>query len=109
VVGDLLVTAVDHKPKGTTRLARLADIEASPRVSVLVDEYAEDWGQLWWARADGRAQVVAAYDVPDLLRELVNRYPQYADTPPTGPVIVVDVERWTGWSATGSAGSSGAG
>ncbi|MEU2880678.1 hypothetical protein, partial [Streptomyces sp. NPDC007070] len=59
-----LVTAVDHKPKRTTRLARLADIEATPAVCLLVDSYEEDWDRLWWARADGTARIVPP-DAPD--------------------------------------------
>ena len=55
-----LITAVDHKPKRTTRLKRLENIAANPQVSVLVDHYADDWQQLWWARADGRARVEKA-------------------------------------------------
>lgn len=96
LAGDRLISAVDHKPKSTTRLQRLEDIAGRPAVSVLVDAYDEDWSQLWWARADGRARVDEAYDVG----ALVAKYPQYADRPPAGPVIVVDVDRWTGWSAT---------
>ena len=93
--GDRLVSAVDHKPKATTRLRRLDDIAANPAVSVLVDAYDDDWSQLWWARADGRASVHPAYD----LAALVAKYPQYAGRPPAGPVIVVEVTRWSGWSA----------
>lgn len=96
VAGGVLLSAVDHKPKRTTRLARLADIAANERVSVLVDDYAEDWSQLWWARADGRARVAEEYD----LGPLVAKYDDYTNRPPAGPVIVVDVDRWTGWSAT---------
>lgn len=95
VTGGRIVSAVDRKPKSTTRLRRLADIEAEPRVSVLVDEYDDDWSQLWWARADGRAQVLASYDVAPL----VAKYQQYRALPPSGPVVVVEVERWSGWSA----------
>ncbi|MDH2413647.1 TIGR03668 family PPOX class F420-dependent oxidoreductase [Nocardioides sp. CER19] len=94
VDGDALLTAVDHKPKSTTRLRRLANIAANPRVSLLVDVYDDDWSQLWWARADGTAQVHESYD----LAPLVARYDAYRATPPTGPVIVVSVERWSGWS-----------
>ena len=101
VVGDMIVSAVDHKPKSTTRLRRLANIAANPRVSVLVDAYDEDWTQLWWARADGLARVVtegsgfaAAVDA------LVLRYPQYREASPAGPVVVVEVSRWSGWAAT---------
>jgi PPOX class probable F420-dependent enzyme len=98
VVGDVIVTAVDHKPKTTVRLRRLANIVANPRVTLLVDEYADDWSQLWWARADGIARTT---DEPgDGLRTaLITRYPQYDECPPGGPYILIDVDRWSGWSA----------
>lgn len=96
VAGGVLLTAVDHKPKSTTRLGRLTDIEANPEVSVLVDDYAEDWSHLWWARADGRARIEERYDVGPL----AEKYDQYRDRRPTGPVIVVEVDRWSGWSAS---------
>ena len=44
VEGDRIVTAIDHKPKRTTRLRRLANIAANPSVSLLVDHY--DAGRL---------------------------------------------------------------
>ena len=50
---EVLYTAVDGKPKSPARLQRLANIEANPKVSILVDHYADDWSQLWWVRADG--------------------------------------------------------
>jgi PPOX class probable F420-dependent enzyme len=97
--GDWVYTAVDHKPKSTTRLQRLRNIEAQPRVALLADHYADDWTQLWWVRADGEAAVLAAAAGP--LRLLAARYPQYAARPPAGPVIAVRVDRWTGWAAAG--------
>src|SRR3954453_23472143 len=60
-----LITAVDSKAKSTTALRRLDNIGVNPFVSVLVDEYTEDWAQLWWARADGWARVLPAVEVPD--------------------------------------------
>ena len=36
-------SAVDHKPKTTTQLARLADIERTGRATVLVEHYEDDW------------------------------------------------------------------
>jgi PPOX class probable F420-dependent enzyme len=98
--GDTIVTAVDHKPKRTLALRRLANIAANPRVALLADEYSDgDWSALWWARADGTARVVAQGD--ERLGWLVARYEQYRQRPPEGPVILVDVERWSGWSAAG--------
>jgi PPOX class probable F420-dependent enzyme len=98
-----LVTAVDHKPKRTTALRRLDNIAANPRVTVLVDHYDDDWQQLWWARADGLARVVSPDQEPALregaLQALSNRYPQYVEHPPKGALIVIDVERFSGWSA----------
>jgi PPOX class probable F420-dependent enzyme len=99
LVGTTIISAVDAKPKSTTALRRLDNIAANPFISVLVDEYDEDWSQLWWARADGWARVQPVEDVPDF-GELVARYPQYADAPPAGPAIVISVDHWAGWSAS---------
>src|SRR5689334_3495027 len=54
--GDRIVTAVDHKPKRTSKLRRLENIAVNPRASALVDDYDDDWTRLWWARADGAAR-----------------------------------------------------
>jgi PPOX class probable F420-dependent enzyme len=101
LVEDAIVHAVDHKPKRTRALRRLANIAANPVVSVLADHYAEDWGALWWVRADGRARIVEAdsSEGARAVAALVARYAPYAQRPPEGPVVVVDVERWSGWSA----------
>jgi len=94
--GTKLISAVDHKPKQTTALRRLDNIAVNPFVSVLVDEYDDDdWTRLWWARADGWARVDESYD----LTPLVERYPQYRERPPDGPVVVIEVDHWSGWSA----------
>ena len=102
VDGDRIVTAVDHKPKRTSRLRRLANIAANPGVCLLVDAYdAADWTALWWARADGTARVLEEGDptAEEAIAALVERYPQYRLTRPTGPVIDIAVSRWSGWSA----------
>ena len=97
--GDWVYTAVDHKPKTTTQLQRLRNIEAHPEVALLADHYADDWAQLWWVRADGVAAVLGAAEAAGPRRLLAARYPQYAARPPAGPVIAVRVDRWTGWAA----------
>jgi PPOX class probable F420-dependent enzyme len=100
-----LVTAVDHKPKRTTALRRLANIEANPQVSVLVDHYEDDWERLWWVRADGRASVEKAAPA-GAAEALAQRYEQYRARPPAGPFIVVEIQRFSGWSAAYSADGS---
>lgn len=100
VVGDILYTAVDHKPKASTNLRRLRNIRENPRVSVLVDHYSDDWTQLWWVRADGSATLGDDTDTLDDAREvLAAKYDQYRERQPQGPVIAVSVGRLTGWAA----------
>ena len=87
------------KPKSTTRLQRLRNMERDPRVSVLIDRYSDDWEQLWWVRLDGEARLVHdGTEREQGVRLLSERYPQYAEHPPQGVVVAVDVHRWTGWS-----------
>ncbi|MET7283743.1 TIGR03668 family PPOX class F420-dependent oxidoreductase [Kribbella sp. NPDC005582] len=95
VAGDEVFIAVDHKPKASVNLRRLQNIAANPAVTLLVDEYDDaDWTQLWWVRADGTAEVLEV-PAPEVL---VAKYPQYVADPPQGPVIVVRVNRWSGWA-----------
>jgi PPOX class probable F420-dependent enzyme len=101
VEADTVYSAVDAKPKATTRLRRLANIAANPAVALLVDYYDDDWSTLWWVRADGSARLVDPEDAEAAhARELLaSRYPQYRDTPPRGTVIAIEVSRWSGWAA----------
>ena len=99
--GDHLYTAVDAKPKTTMDLRRLRNIRRDPRVAVLADHYEADWDRLWWARADGTATILAEHTAMAApLALLARRYPHYRAHPPGGPVIRVQVERWTGWAAS---------
>lgn len=103
VDGDRIVTAVDHKPKRTRQLRRLANIDANPAVSLLVDHYEEDWDRLWWVRADGTASIIeSGRERAEAIDLLVDRYEQYGTRRPDGPVVVVGVLRWVGWEASTS-------
>jgi PPOX class probable F420-dependent enzyme len=99
--GDTIYSAVDGKPKRTRALRRLANVRENPAVSLLVDHWdEEDWSRLWWVRADGAARVLDPSE-PEARRAIVlltERYPRQRDA---GEVIVIDVARWSGWSASG--------
>jgi len=96
--GDTIYSVVDEKPKRTKGLQRLANIAAHPRVTALVDEYEEPWDRLWWVRVDGHAHVVSEAPERDRAVEfLAAKYPQYRDEPPTGPAIIVNIDRWRCW------------
>lgn len=97
--GDMIVFAVDDKPKHTRRLQRLANMAADPRVSVLFDRYHDDWSRLWWVRADGTATILQ--DGPAFERAiswLGHRYETYRHHPPAGPVVEIRIHHWSWWS-----------
>lgn len=96
-----LYFAVDSKPKRTTNLRRLRNIDANPAVSILVDHYEDDWNRLWWVRVDGDARVVTqGAEAQRAVNLLVARYSQYRTNAPTGPVVAVAIAAMTGWSGS---------
>jgi PPOX class probable F420-dependent enzyme len=98
---EIVYSAVDRKPKRGSRLRRMVNIEATGHACLLVDHYSEDWSQLWWVRLDGRGRVVS--DPAEAARAtsaLIGKYQQYAGQTPAGPVLAMDIARWSSWSAT---------
>jgi PPOX class probable F420-dependent enzyme len=98
-----IAIGIDNKPKTTTDLRRLRNIEQNPLVSLIVDHYADDWRRLWWVRADGTAAIersgerhAAHWD------QLRHKYPQYSGQVLDGPVIAVAVTSWAGWAFAGA-------
>ena len=101
----VLYTPLDDKPKrddDPLALARVRDIGADPRVTVLADRWDEDWSRLAWLRIDGRAALVAP-DAPGhagVVEALRAKYPPYrSHRLETRPVIAIIVEGTTGWGA----------
>ncbi|HET9075209.1 MAG TPA: hypothetical protein VFN48_11585 [Solirubrobacteraceae bacterium] len=102
---DTLVCCFDRPPGTRAARTHLEHLGTGPRMSLIVDEYTEDWSTLWWARADVRVSLLD----PDRSEErpardaavaaLVAKYEQYRDAPPEGPATQMTVERWAGWSA----------
>jgi PPOX class probable F420-dependent enzyme len=97
--GDTLYTAVDEKPKRSRSLQRLRNIEAHPRVEVLIDHYDDDWTKLWWVRLRGVARIVDDRHAVELLAA---KYAQYAERPPAGPVIAIAIEERIEWTSSPS-------
>lgn len=108
LAGDVVYTAVDHKPKRTQRLQRLANLRREPRCALLVDHYEADWSRLWWVRVDGDAEVLdePGSDHPGL-RLLAEHYPAYRTRPPAGPLVAVTATAWHGWAASPQGASPG--
>ena len=98
--GEELYSAVDEKPKRSRSLQRLENVRTHPEVAVLVDHYEEDWSLLWWVRLRGAGRVVErGPELDRALRLLAEKYEQYRERPPRGPVLAITVAEWRGWSA----------
>ena len=99
--GDTLYSAVDQKPKRSRILRRIENARARPDVTVLVDHYEEDWQRLWWIRLRGRGRVLdQGHERDRAIALLAEKYPQYADAPPDGPVLAITIVEIRTWTAT---------
>lgn len=101
--GDVIWTAIDGKPKARAEQQRVKDIQANPRISFTVDRWDEDWSRLAWLQARGTARILPeGPEASKAIEALISKYAQYLDTPISGPVIRLEVEKWVGWSADNS-------
>jgi len=101
IEGDRLAIPIDSvKPKGSTALGRVRNLERDPRASLLVEHWDPiDWSRLWWVhvllvRTREEDEVVAR-----LVRGLTERYPQYRGAPFVD-VLTFRIERVVGWAAS---------
>ena len=106
-LGDgVLYFVADAKPKRrpARELKRLANIRATGRAALVVDDWDEDWTQLAWVLVRGRAIVVDdAAEHAAALARLRARYPQYRamalDDPDRHPIVRITAERVRTWRA----------
>jgi PPOX class probable F420-dependent enzyme len=99
LVQKAVAIGIDEKPKATNKLRRVRNILECPRVALLWDRYDEDWSKLWWVRADGTASVTESGPLwQDAWAALNAKYEQYEGREHQGAVILVTVDKWSGWS-----------
>ncbi len=92
-------SAIDEKPKRAPEPARVRWLRARPEAALCVDVYSDDWSALAWVQLLGRVSVLAAEDGPAGMAALRERYEQYAERPPPGPLLRLDVARALNWRA----------
>jgi PPOX class probable F420-dependent enzyme len=100
LVGEQVVSVVDHKQKRTLDLRRLDNVRRNPAVQLVIDHYDDDWSMLWWVRVSGEARVIeggAARD--DAIDVLTEKYSQYRERRPPGSVLVIDIVEVSSWQA----------
>ena len=108
LVGDppILYSPIDDKPKRSDdplTLARVRDIAADPRVTILLDHWDEDWTRLAWLRIEGIAALLDAElgsEHASAVTALRAKYPQYGSHRlEVRPLIRVTLQRVIGWGA----------
>jgi PPOX class probable F420-dependent enzyme len=103
--GRCFYTPIDKKPKrvSVVALKRVRNISENPHVSVVIDEYQEDWTRLCYVIIHGRAELIErGEEYLNSLRLLCERYPQYEDMNLSKlnlPVIKIVPDRITSWDA----------
>lgn len=100
IAGEDLGIPIDSvKPKGSTALGRVRNLERDPRATLLVEHWdPEDWSRLWWVRL-----LLVRVELPvergaALERRLRERYPQYRDGEFV-EVLTFRIEHVGGWEA----------
>lgn len=103
--GESFLTPIDEKPKSVEagRLKRVRNIQANPRVALVIDDYSEDWRRLVYVMITGEARIITPVSeeaeharAVELLRE---KYPQYRlmaiHERPMIKITPSKIKRWT--------------
>ena len=101
IEGDRVAIPIDSvKPKGSTALGRIRNLERDPRATLLVEHWdAADWSRLWWVRLLLVRTAEPPERVASLGRALRARYPQYA-TAPFIEILTFRIDHVGGWAAS---------
>src|SRR5215212_4023970 len=97
IAGDAIWHVIDHKPKVKDVPARVDWLRREPRAGICVDVYHEDWTKLAWVQLIGEVGVLELEEDGAGLEALLDKYPQYRDETPQGPLLRLDVERAMSW------------
>jgi PPOX class probable F420-dependent enzyme len=104
--GEHIYSPIDEKAKlaDIYRLKRLRNIKANPRVSLVIDEYTEDWSGLSYLLVSGIAEIIgpegpASTEHTRAVRLLRKKYEQYEmmaiDTRPMIKITPTRIKEWT--------------
>lgn len=76
--GDSFYIPIDKKPKRDTdpeRLRRIRNIQQNPNVALLIDEYNEDWSNLFFVLIQGKGSLIGTFTKYDDVRKVRNARP----------------------------------
>jgi PPOX class probable F420-dependent enzyme len=100
-----IYSAIDQKPKSVPAgsLKRLRNIEKNPRVSLVVDDYSEDWNKLAYCQVTGTASILwpdgnSGVEHARAVAMLRDKYSQYLrmaiETTPMVKISPLRIKMW---------------
>ena len=100
--GETIYSPLDQKPKSVAAqdLKRVRNIEANPHVSLVIDDYSDDWNTLAYVLISGLAEVMSNGGpehsrAVELLREKYAQYREMAiDERPIIKISPTHARRW---------------
>lgn len=101
MVGEHVGIPIDTlKPKRSTALGRVRNLEGDPRATLLLEHWdAGDWSRLWWVRVSLVRVDLPAADVDALEMALRDRYPQYRAVGALRDIVTFRIEWIGGWES----------
>lgn len=101
--GEAIYSPIDEKPKSVAaqKLKRVRNIEANPQVSLVIDDYSDDWSKLAYVQVSGPADVMSPGHVehPRAVELLREKYPQYLTMAlEQRPIIKITISRVKRWA-----------
>ena len=99
--GTHVYSALDLKPKRveSLQLKRVRNILENPHVSLVIDDYSEDWSALAYVLIQGAAEILETGDERSRAESLLmDKYSQYSQLLESGCIVLkITLERVTSW------------
>jgi PPOX class probable F420-dependent enzyme len=92
-------SAIDQKPKRSAEPARLRFLRRDARAALTVDRYSDDWDELAWVQVLGSVQILDTSEGAAGVAALKEKYDQYREQTPPGPLIALEPKRYLWWRA----------
>jgi PPOX class probable F420-dependent enzyme len=102
--GNHFFIPVDEKRKTAKpeKLKRIRNIQDNPNVTLLIDEYSEDWTKLAFVMIQGKASVATKEEgniqVREAYKKLMTKYLQYQKVRVGGMCIIITPKKVASWS-----------
>jgi len=103
--GRRVYSPIDEKPKSVPadRLKRVQNIKANPAVTLVIDDYSENWNELRYVLLAGAAKIILPGDKTAehgrAVKQLREKYIQYRgmeiDNRPIIRILITRIKQWT--------------